>query len=159
VEDETVVARTAQRLLDDARAELARADEKASSVLGTVSTLGAVVAVVPSGLQPDRKIAGWWWVCGLSICGLATVMLMLAALPRLTTGSRRHVLAHFGDVSRVRHECDLGYLIGQLATRPGDAILSELKIISKIVVTKYRFTQLGIMLSIAGGVFLILGTL
>lgn len=43
--EETVVSRIAQRLRTDARAELVRADGKASSALGAVS---ALVAVAPS---------------------------------------------------------------------------------------------------------------
>jgi hypothetical protein len=156
MENETVVARVAQQLLDDARAELARADDKAASALGAVSALVAVVAVAPGGLRPDREVVAWGWFCGLAICVLAMVLLMLAALPSFTTGSRRQVLAYFGDVARVRHERDLGYLLAQLAERPGEATLNELRAISKIVVTKYRFTWYGILCAVAGGALLVM---
>ena len=159
MEDETVVSQVALRLLDGARAELTRADDKASSALGAVGALVAVVAVAPSGLRPGREIVAWGWVCGLSVCLLAMVLLMLAALPRFTTGSRRQVLAYFGDVSRVRHERDLDCLLGQLAERPSEAVLSELRAISKIVVTKYRFTRCGILCAVAGGTLLVMSAI
>jgi hypothetical protein len=159
MEEETAVSRAAQRLLDDGRAELIRADDRASSVLGAVGTLVAVVAVVPNGPRPGREIITWEWVCGLSICVLAMVLLMLVALPRFTRGSRRQVLAYFGDVSRIRHERDLANLLVQLAERPSEAVLSELRAISKIVVIKYRFTRLGIMCAVAGGALLVMSAI
>jgi hypothetical protein len=159
MEEETVVSRVAQRLLADARAELTRADDKAYSVLGAIGALVAVVTVAPNGLQPGRRIITWGWVCGLSICVLAMVLLMLAALPRFTRGSRRQVLAYFGDVSRVRHERELEYLITQLAERPDDAVLSELRAVSKIVVIKYRFTRFGIWCAVAGGALLVMSSI
>jgi hypothetical protein len=159
MEEETVVSRVAQRLLDDARAELIRADDKASSVLGAVGALVAVVAVAPNGLQSGRRIVTWGWVCGLSICVLAMVLLMLAALPRFSRGSRRQILAYFGDVSRVRHERDLEKLLVQLAERPSEAALSELRAISKIVVIKYQFIRLGIFCAVAGGALLVMNAI
>ncbi|MGH4010211.1 MAG: Pycsar system effector family protein [Pseudonocardiaceae bacterium] len=159
MEDEDVVSRAAQRLLDDARAELTRAEDKASSALGAVSALVAVVAVAPSGLRPGREVVAWGWIFGLSICVLAMVLLMLAALPRFTTGSQRQVLTYFGDVSRVRHERDLGYLLRELAERPSEAVLSELRAISKIVVIKYLFTRLGILCAVTGGALLIMSAI
>jgi hypothetical protein len=156
--EESVVSRVAQRLLDDARAELTRADDKASSALGEVGALVAVVAVAPSGLQPGSDVIAWDWVGGLSICVLGMVLLMLAALPRFTTGSRQEVLAYFGDVSRIRHERDLGYLLGKLAENPAEAVLSELRAVSKIVLTKYRYMRLGILCVVAGCALLVLST-
>lgn len=159
MEEETVVSRVAQRLLDDARAELTRADDKASSARGAVGALVAVVALVPRGLRPGREILTWVWVCGLVVCALAMVLLMLAALPRFSRGPRRQVLAYFGDVARVRHEGDLEYLLMQLAERPSEAVLSELRAISKIVVTKYRFARCGILCAIAGGALLVMSAI
>lgn len=154
MEEETVVSRAAQRLLDEARAELTRADARASSARGAVGGLVAVVTLVPKGSRPGREVVTWGWVCGLLICMLAMVLLMFAALPRLTRGSRRPVLAYFGDVARVRHERDLEHLLTRLAERPGEAVLSELRTISEIVVTKYRFTWCGILCAVAGGALL-----
>lgn len=159
MEEEAVVTRVAQRLLDDARAELTRADDKSSSARGAIGALVAVVALVPKGLRPGREILTWGWVCGLVICALAMVLLMLAALPRFTRGSRRQVLAYFGDVARVRHEEELEHLLMQLAERPSEAVLSELRAVSKIVVTKYRFTRCGILCAVAGGVLLVASTI
>ncbi|MGH3832808.1 MAG: Pycsar system effector family protein, partial [Pseudonocardiaceae bacterium] len=77
----------------------------------------------------------------------------------LIRGSRRQVLAYFGDVARVRHEGDLEYLLMQLAERPSEAVLSELSAISKIVVIKYRFARCGILCAIAGGTLLIMSAI
>lgn len=154
----SVVSRVAQRLLDDARAELIRADDKASSALGTVGALVTVVAVVPHGLQTCSDVVVWGWVGGLSICILAIVLLMLAALPRFTKGSRQKALAYFCDVSRIRHERDLGHLFDKLAENPDEAVLSELIAVSKIVLTKYRYMRLGIFCVVAGCALLVLST-
>ncbi|HEY2764169.1 MAG TPA: Pycsar system effector family protein [Pseudonocardiaceae bacterium] len=159
MEEETVVSRVTQRLLDDARAELTRADDKASSALGGVSAFIAVVAVAPNGLLLGRQAIVWSWVCGLSICVLAMVLLMLAALPRHTIGSRHQVLTYYGDVARVRHERDLGYLLGRLAGSPSEAVLSELRAISKIIVLKYRFIRYGILCGVAGGALLLMSAI
>lgn len=59
--------------------------------------------------------------------------------------------AYFGDVARVRHERELDYLLGKLAERSREAVLDELRAISKIVVLRYRFTRLGILCAVAGG--------
>jgi hypothetical protein len=154
--EEIVVSRVAQRLLDDARAELIRADDKVSSALGAVGALVAVVAVAPRGRQMCGDVIAWCWVGGLSVCVLAVVLLMLAALPRFTTGSRQEVLAYFGDVSRIRHERDWGHLLGKLAENSHEAVLSELISVSKIVVAKYRYLRLGIFCVVAGCALLVL---
>jgi hypothetical protein len=159
MEEETVVSGVAQQLLNYARAELARADDKASSVLGAVSALVAVAAVAPNRLQPGRSIDTGGWACGLSICALAMILLMFATLPRFAMGSRRHVCAYFGHMSKARHKQELEYLITQLAKRPSEAVLSELRTISRILITKYQFTQLGILCAVAGGVLLVTSTL
>lgn len=153
MEKETVVLRVAQQLLDDARKELARADEKASSALGTISALMAVAVVAPSELQSSRQTLTWERACGLSICALAVILLMLAVLPRFTTRSRSQVLTYFGDVARVRHQ-ELGHLLGQLGERSNEALLTELRAISKIVLIKYRFTRLGILCAATGAALL-----
>lgn len=150
MEKETVVLRVAQQLLDDARKELARADEKASSVLGAISALIAVAAVAPSEFQFGRQTLTWGWAGGLSICVVAAILLMLAVLPRFTTRSRSPVPTYFGDVARVRHQQDLGRLLGRFSERSGDALLTELRAVSKIVVIKYRFTRLGILCATIG---------
>jgi hypothetical protein len=154
MEKETVVLRVAQQLLDDARKELARADEKASSALGTVSALIAVTVVAPRELQFSRQTFTWGWACGLSTCALAVILLMLAVLPRFTTRSRNQVPTYFGDVAQVRHQHELGHLLGQLGDRSSDALLTELRAISKIVVIKYRFTRLGILCAATGAALL-----
>jgi len=159
VEEETAVSRVAQQLLADAREELVRADDKASSTLGAVSALLAIAAVAPGRLPLGQDAVSWGWICGLLVCALAIVLLMLAALPRFTTGARRQVIAYFGDVAGVRHEQDLGFLLAQQATRPDDAVLKELRAISKIVMAKYRFTRLGILCAAAGGVLLVMSAL
>lgn len=155
MEEETVMTRIAQRLLDDVRVELARADHKAFSVLGPVSALIAVGTVMPHG-RVGQTIAPWGWACGLSLCVLAMISLMLVALPRQTRGSGRQVVAYFGEISRIRDERDMEELLRQLAERPSDAVLGELKAISKIVATKYRFAWFGILCAVAGGTLLVM---
>lgn len=154
MEKETVVLRAAQQLLDDARKELARADDKASSALGTISAFIAVSAVAPGEFQFGHQTLSWGWACGLSICAVATILLMLAVLPRFTTRSRSQVPTYFGDVARVRHQRDLGNLLGRLGERSTEALLTELRAISKIVVIKYRFTRLGILCAVTGAAVL-----
>ena len=66
------------------------------------------------------------------------------------------MLAYFGDMSRIRHERDLGHLLGELAENPHEAVLSELRSVSKIVVAKYRYIRLGIFCVIAGCALLVL---
>jgi Family of unknown function (DUF5706) len=157
--EESVVSQIAQRLLDDARAELIHADDKASSALGAVGALVAVVAVAPSGPQTCGDVVAWVWVGGLSICLLAIVLLMLAALPRFTMGSRQDVLAYFGDVSQIRHERDFCHISGKLTENSRETILSELRTINKVVLTKYRYIRLGILCVVAGCVLIVLSAL
>jgi hypothetical protein len=158
MEKETAVLRVAQQLLDDARKELARADEKASSALGTISAIIAVAVVAPSELQFSRQTHTWWWGCGLSICALAVILLMLAVLPRFTPRAHNQVLPYFGEVARVRHQ-ELGHLLEQLADRSSDALLTELRAISEIVVIKYRFARLGILCAATGAALLTLNAI
>lgn len=159
MEEETVVARVAQQLLEDARAELARADDKATSTLSTISAILAIAGVTPGGLQSDQETVSWGWIGGLLVCVLAVVLLMLAGLPRFTTGSQRQMIAHFGDLARARHDRDLGSLLARQTVRPDDVVLKELRTISKIVLAKYRLTRLGILCAAVGGVLLVMSTL
>lgn len=159
MDEETGGSRAAQQLLDDAREELARADDKASSTLGAVSALVAGAVVAPRELGPGSAAHTWGWAGGLLVCGLGTVLLMLAALPRFTTRSRRQVLTYFGAVARARRQGDLSYLYGCLDMRSSDAIITELRVIGRVVVTKYRCIRLGMICAVAGAVLLIMSVI
>lgn len=155
MDGQSAVSQVAHRLLDDARTELIRADDKASAALTAVSGLVAVVTVGFNRLQPGGGAATWTWLCGLLICVVAIILLMLAALPRFGRRSQDQTLVYFGDVARIRNAQDFDHLLARLAECPHEAVLSELKAISKIVLTKYRFTRFGILCAVAGGALLV----
>jgi hypothetical protein len=159
MDGQSVVSQMAQRLLDDARTELIRADDKASAALGAVGALVTVVAVGLKGLQPGGDTVKLGWLCGLSICVVAIILLMLAALPRFSRRSRTRMLAYFGDVSRVKYDQDFDYLLARLTERSDEAVVSELKAISKIVLTKYHFLRLGILCAMTGGALLLVSAI
>ena len=143
---------TAQDLLTQTRAEITLADNKASILLAGVLAVtgGITAALVAGGWSPGlagRVTEILFWVSVLClIC--AIVSLAMVVYPRQVSTQARTglILAYFGDVAALSGPDALRTAIVDGGGDRMDVIIDQLWRMSKIVVRKYLYLQLGIRL-------------
>ncbi|MFG2222789.1 Pycsar system effector family protein [Streptomyces sp. NPDC048644] len=153
------------RLLTELRSETARADSKASLLLGamsmTVSLLGGLFAARGwslSGLSASGSVL--LWVAMASLAG-ALGCLLLAVLPRYGTSrwSPGRPLTYFDDIRRAAEDGRLAEALAVTAAHQTDGLLEALAQNSRIVGAKHRWIRVGLAAYCAGVVLLPLARL
>lgn len=141
---------TADRLLQDMRGEIARADSKASVLLGALSmTVGAFASVLagrgwsPALLSGPAAVAWWSGVGALTIALLA---LLMAVLPRYrhSDWTPGMPLTYFADVQRAVAEGRLSAALTDTEHAPPDRFAASLAATSRIVHDKHRWIRAGV---------------
>jgi hypothetical protein len=157
-----------EMLLDEGREELARADNKASVMLGAAGLvlsvfLGSVIAGDwdPTQIGNGPAEATFWLGIALSVLGI--VRLAAAVMPRTRHGEAREKLVYFGHViqyrkpglavrqsTRRRREAEAkeelrGAIVAAGANR-FERTVDQVWVISLIVQRKYRHVRAGLLL-------------
>ncbi|SCD33846.1 Pycsar system effector family protein [Streptomyces sp. PpalLS-921] len=148
------------RLLSELRSETARADSKASLLLGamsmTVSLLGGLLAARGwslSGLSAPASVL--LWVAMAALAG-ALGCLLLAVLPRYGTSrwSPGRPLTYFDDIRRAAEGGRLAEALAVTEAHQADGVLEALAQNSRIVGSKHRWIRAGLAAYCAGVVLL-----
>ncbi|MEW2439059.1 Pycsar system effector family protein [Streptomyces caniferus] len=148
------------RLLTELRSETARADSKASLLLGamsmTVSLLGGLLAARGwslSGLSVPGSVLLW-----VAIAALAGALgcLLLAVLPRYGTSrwSPGRPLTYFDDIRRAAEGGRLAEALAVTEAHQADGLMEALAQNSRIVGTKHRWIRVGLAAYCVGMVLL-----
>ena len=143
----------AERLLLEAREEVARADGKASLLLAAVSVVLAVIAAVfwnDSAVPVDNSVP---LVAGLAILMLSMGMTLVAAYPR--TGLKIHrqetVPSDLYFATLARAEVDECLTMAhRLAERLVERDMIQALYISRVVMSKYRWLRAAMITFFAG---------
>lgn len=138
-----------ERLLDETRDEIHRADNKASIVLaGAGVAVGAIVAGLIAGDVglADESLFVWLLVIGAGVLVVSGIATMGAAVfPRLGTlesGRARY----FSEAAEFKDLPTLTKAIREEATRADERNSHQISVLSSLVQTKYRLTRIGMML-------------
>ncbi len=138
------------RLLTELRSEAARADSKASLLLGVMSmTVSLLVGLLTArGRFPLRLSAAGsalLWAAMAALAG-ALVCLLLAVVPRYGTRqwSPGRPLTYFGDIRRATNDCRLAEALAVTEAHQTEGILEALAQNSHIVGAKHRWIRAGL---------------
>ncbi|MEW2494976.1 Pycsar system effector family protein [Streptomyces nodosus] len=156
----TARAELCERLLTELRAEIARADSKASVL---VAALGMTAGVF-SGLLAGRRwtpvsLSGpgnaLWWAGALSLA-LSLFALLLAVLPRYRTRTWEpgRTLSYFGDIHQAVRQGHLESALAETERHPTEALTGALAETSRIAAQKHRWIRAGLVAFCAGTVLL-----
>ncbi|MER5539282.1 Pycsar system effector family protein [Streptomyces mirabilis] len=157
--------RTAERLLEELRSEIARADSKASVL---VAALGMTAGVF-SGLLAGRNWSpsslsapgtAVWWTGALALAS-ALFALLLAVLPRYRAGSWApgRPLCFFGDIQQAVREGQLATALADTDRDPAAGLTAALTETSRIAARKHQWIRTGLIAFCAGTVLLPAGLL
>ncbi|MGQ4447460.1 Pycsar system effector family protein [Streptomyces griseus] len=158
--DDVHIPTVGARLLSELRSETARADSKASLLLGamsmTVSLLGGLLAARGwslSGLSAPASVL--LWVAMAALAG-ALGCLLLAVLPRYGTSrwSPGRPLTYFDDIRRAAEGGRLAEALAVTEAHQADGVLEALAQNSRIVGSKHRWIRAGLAAYCAGVVLL-----
>ncbi|MBB1257038.1 hypothetical protein H3146_27455 [Streptomyces sp. OF3] len=142
---------TAQRLLDELRGEVARADSKASVLLGAIGmTVGTVTSVLtgrswgPGRLAVPAQIV-WWAGAGCLLLALGS--LLMAVLPRYRDSRWQpgRPLTYFADIRRAAADGRLRDALADTERAPLDSLAASLGELSRIVSEKHRWVRAGLL--------------
>lgn len=161
----TEIPSVGARLLAELRSETARADSKASLLLGvmsmTVSLLGSLVAAHGwslSGLSAPGSVL--LWVAMAALAG-ALGCLLLAVLPRFGASrwSPGRPLTYFDDIRRATEGGRLAEALAVTEANQADGVLEALAQNSRIVGAKHWWIRTGLAAYCAGVVLLAIAQL
>jgi hypothetical protein len=163
VTNEEILAYTT-RLLGETREEVGRADAKAATLLSA----SAIAVTLLVGLyelrgHPLRVLPVWradLVLFAFAVSGIGVVLLGLAVLPRATSVAKDRVPPYFfGEVARYgRNEERLMTDLAQAPQQVTERTVSQLLVVSQIVVRKYRYVRYGLLGLFAGGLLAIVAT-
>ncbi|MDI3408527.1 Pycsar system effector family protein [Streptomyces cavernicola] len=147
---EAAQSRAGARLLADLRVELARADTKATVLVGvlgiTAAALGTLLTSRGSTLtRLSAPAALLWWTGGAALIA-ALLALLLAVVPRHS----RHAwapgrpLTYFGDIHRATRSGCLSTALHQTDGEPHQALLLALAETSRIAARKNFWIRAGL---------------
>lgn len=154
------VRATALRLLTDLRAEITKADTKASVLVGAQGlAAGILFGLLADGeWRPDDLPAAGtatWWLGALSFV-VSLGALLMAVLPRYTRSAWQPGLpvAYFADISRAAARGQLTRALADTARDPAAGVVDSLTEHSHIVQSKHRWIRVGLAAFCAGCVLL-----
>ncbi|MEU5209729.1 Pycsar system effector family protein [Streptomyces sp. NPDC020742] len=151
---------TGIRLLGDLRGEIARADSKASVLVGalglTAGLLSGVLAARdwrPSALSAPAA-AAWWLGCGALVVSL--IALLMAVVPRYRRSRWQpgRPVTYFADIQRAAAQSELDRALADTERDPTAALIDALMENSRIVGSKHRWIRIGLGAFCAGALLL-----
>jgi hypothetical protein len=139
--------RLTERLLSETREEIRRADARASHWLAMLGSalLALLTAVVGQSWTPAR-LAGadrWLWWSGCVCAAVALLALVLALLPRVWGDRDTDHVSYFGHVHRLRDPAVVRDYLERNAADSMPGLVAQLCQLSRLAVTKYRYTRIG----------------
>jgi|SRR5215218_9677568 len=140
----------AEGLLQEAREELGRADNKAATLM---SASGVVISVLLAGViagkwsPTELGCFQWLWWPGAA-AGISGVVSFAAAVwPRVRHKEPKEKLAFFGHVAQYKEIEGLeAALNNRVASQPTERTVDQLHIVSKIARQKYWLIRAGMVL-------------
>ncbi|MCX4805112.1 Pycsar system effector family protein [Streptomyces sp. NPDC058682] len=158
-------AAAAAQLLADLRVEIARADSKASLLVGALGMAAGLFTAQLAGQRwrPDALSAPgrllWWG--GAAALVLALAALLLAVAPRSLTSSWRPgtPLSYFGDIRSAARQDRLAEALTATARDPAAALRTALAVNSRIAVLKHQWIRASLASLCVGAVLLPLALL
>ncbi|MEU9142725.1 Pycsar system effector family protein [Streptomyces sp. NPDC048349] len=150
----------ATRLLADLRAEIARADSKASVLVGALGMTAGVISALLAGKgwRPDSLstpgTAVWW--TGATALALALPALLLAVLPRYraTEWHPGTPLSYFGDIRSAVRQGRLAEALADTDRDPAASLMAALAENSRIAARKHQWIRTGLFAFCAAAVLL-----
>ncbi|WP_369377042.1 Pycsar system effector family protein [Streptomyces sp. cg36] len=153
------------RLLSDVRAEIARADSKASVLVAALGITAGVVSglLAGCGWSPDslsRLGAVTWWG-GTTLLALALLALLMAVVPRFGANgwTPGMPLSYFGDIRQAARQGRLTQALADTEHAPAASLLAALAETSRIAARKHQWIRGGLLAFCAGAVLLPLSRL
>ncbi|MER7464438.1 Pycsar system effector family protein [Streptomyces sp. NPDC097981] len=146
----------ATRLLADLRGEQARADSKASVLVGalgmTTGVIGALLA--GKGWRPGALSAAGavvWWA-GIVALALALPALLLAVVPRYGSADWQPgtPLTYFGDIRSAVRQGRLAEALAATDRDPAASLMAALAANSRIAARKHQWIRAGLLAFVVG---------
>jgi hypothetical protein len=139
--------RAGAQLLADLRAEIARADTKASVLAGALGIMAGLLGGhrwSPAALSPTAAIL--WWAGATSLV-TALFALLLAVLPRYrrSTWEPGRPLTYFGDIRRAARVDGLAAALSETGRDPALGLFLALAETSRIVARKHLWIRTGLI--------------
>lgn len=139
------------QLLADVRTEIARADSKATVLVGALSMSAGLLG----GLLASRRwspallsapATALWWA-GAASLATALFSLLLAVVPRYHRSRWRpgEPLTYFGDVRQAARSGQLDSALAETGRDPSGGLLSALAETSRIVTRKHLWIRTGLI--------------
>ncbi|MFJ3925642.1 Pycsar system effector family protein [Streptomyces sp. NPDC090022] len=150
----------ATRLLTDLRAEIARADSKASVLVGALGMTAGVVGALlagrgwrPAVLSTPGTVV--WWA-GITALALALPALLLAVLPRYRAAEWRpgSPLSYFGDIRSAVRQGRLAEALAATDRDPAASLMAALAENSRIATRKHQWIRAGLLAFVIGAALL-----
>jgi hypothetical protein len=143
--------RAGTHLLAELRSEIARADAKATILLGMLGMTAAVLSSLLTGRRwspvelPALGALLWW--TGASALALSLFALLLAVLPRSSSTPWRpgRPLTHFADVYSAVKASRLPTALIELGRDPAGSLFLALSETSRIAVRKHFWIKAGLV--------------
>ncbi|MGW9372259.1 Pycsar system effector family protein [Streptomyces xanthophaeus] len=150
----------AVRLLADLRAEIARADSKASVLVAALGMTAGVISALLAGKgwQPGSLstpgTAVWW--TGATALALALPALLIAVLPRYRSAEWEpgSPLSYFGDIRSAVRQGRLAEALAETDRDPTASLMAALAENSRIATRKHQWIRAGLLAFCAAAVLL-----
>ncbi|MFB7466555.1 Pycsar system effector family protein [Streptomyces sp. NPDC056224] len=140
----------ATRLLADLRGEIARADSKASVLVGALGMTAGVISALLAGKgwrpgslsTPGTAV----WCAGAAALALALLALLLAVLPRYRSTEWRpgSPLSYFGDIRSAVRQGRLAEALADTDRDPAASLMAALAENSRIAARKHQWIRTGL---------------
>jgi hypothetical protein len=148
----------AEQMLDEARAEIAAADKKASILLATLGVgFGAVLGGQLSGTWDPSLLSpcgGAVWWTGVCVAILAVGAAALAVWPRYGSEHQPKKVAYWGHAATFKGSKELRQALKAQNLPSPVRTADQLWHVSRIVRTKYRLVRSALVLGAAAGLLL-----
>ncbi|MFD9454348.1 Pycsar system effector family protein [Streptomyces sp. NPDC059985] len=153
-------AQAAAQLLADLRVEIARADTKASLLVGA---LGMTVGGLSTQLAGHRwgpgslSAAGqtlWWFGAGALALSLAALLVSVVPRSLRSTWQAGTPLSYFGNIRSADQQGRLAEALAHTGRDPGAALIAALAANSRIAARKHQWIRAG-LLAYGSGVVLL----
>ncbi|HEV3287862.1 MAG TPA: Pycsar system effector family protein, partial [Streptosporangiaceae bacterium] len=142
--------RYAEILLDEAREELGRADNKISVLLASAGLASSIVAAaIAAGRWRPVALPAWpqviWWT-GAAAAMMGIVTLAAALTPRMNHVGPASTMRYFGHAAQLTSAAEVLEVLGRVSDHLLERIADQLLIISRLVVLKYALIRLALVL-------------